>query len=135
MNKLYSVHDHWTDIDKKNDVDIESIDGVITGIKVNGEDYGGSSDFSTATLSIVDEGGYRVNLNFATLNERGFSLGGFPEWIDTGDLTVILYKGTAMLTLENPSNAVINVSGAIDDAGDNMYIITGDCTMTISNIS
>lgn len=46
MNKLYSVHDHWTDIAKKNDVDIESIDGVITGIKVNGEDYGGGeSDF------------------------------------------------------------------------------------------
>lgn len=43
MNKLYSVHDHWTDINKKNDVDIESIDGVITGIKVNGEDFGGES--------------------------------------------------------------------------------------------
>lgn len=43
MNKLYSVHDHWTDINRKNDVDIESIDGVITGIKVNGEDFSGIS--------------------------------------------------------------------------------------------
>lgn len=47
MNKLYSVHDHWTDINKKNDVDIESIDGVITGIKVNGEDYGGGETWNT----------------------------------------------------------------------------------------
>lgn len=46
MNKLYSVHDHWTDINKKNDVDIESIDGVITGIKVNGEDYGGGTSWT-----------------------------------------------------------------------------------------
>lgn len=46
MNKLYSVHDHWTNINKKNDVDIESIDGVITGIKVNGEDYGGGTSWT-----------------------------------------------------------------------------------------
>ena len=52
MNKLYSVHDHWTDINKKNDVDIESIDGVITEIKVNGEDYGGSfGEFKIANIT------------------------------------------------------------------------------------
>lgn len=67
MNKLYSVHDHWTDINKKNDVDIESIDGVITGIKVNGEDYGGGGDLlavgiyntynTTVTLRYVEKQG------------------------------------------------------------------------------
>ena len=31
MNKLYSVHDHWTDINKKNDVDIDGTDIYITG--------------------------------------------------------------------------------------------------------
>lgn len=55
MNKLYSVHDHWTDINKKNDVDIKSVDGVITGVKVNGEDYGGGggSQFSTIFEGVV----------------------------------------------------------------------------------
>ena len=43
MIKTYGVHDHWTDINKKNDVDIMSVDGVITGIEVNGEDYSGVS--------------------------------------------------------------------------------------------
>lgn len=56
MNKLYSVHDHWTDINKKNDVDIESIDGVITGIKVNGEDYGGSTWNKVFTGNVVTSG-------------------------------------------------------------------------------
>jgi len=61
MNKLYSVHDHWTDINKKNDVDIESIDGVITGIKVNGEDYGGSewqNIFDNTITAILDSDGF-----------------------------------------------------------------------------
>lgn len=56
MNKLYSVHDHWTDINKKNDVDIESIDGVITGIKVNGEDYGGTSWTEVFSGDVVTSG-------------------------------------------------------------------------------
>ena len=43
MIKTYGVHDHWTDINRKNDVDIMSVDGVITGIKVNGEDFSGAS--------------------------------------------------------------------------------------------
>lgn len=59
MNKLYSVHDHWTDIAKKNDVDIESIDGVIAGIKVNGEDFSGVSwetlfDGNVTTVTLLD---------------------------------------------------------------------------------
>lgn len=57
MNKLYSVHDHWTDINKKNDVDIESIDGVITGIKVNGEDYGGSITWESVYSGTIDPEG------------------------------------------------------------------------------
>lgn len=66
MNKLYSVHDHWTDINKKNDVDIESIDGVITGIKVNGEDYGGSEwqniFDNTITTVLNSDGFYTTNI-------------------------------------------------------------------------
>ena len=57
MNKLYSVHDHWTDIDKKNDVDIESIDGVITGIKVNGEDYSGGITWGSVYSGSIDPEG------------------------------------------------------------------------------
>ena len=57
MNKLYSVHDHWTDINKKNDVDIESIDGVITGIKVNGEDYSGNITWESVYSDSIDPEG------------------------------------------------------------------------------
>lgn len=60
--KTYAVHDHWTDINKKNDVDIISIDGEITRIKVNGEDYGGGGETwntvfeGDVTTEVVQEG-------------------------------------------------------------------------------
>lgn len=39
--KNYKIKDNWLDIDKYNVVDVQSIDGVIQGVKVNGEDAGG----------------------------------------------------------------------------------------------
>lgn len=52
--KNYGIHDKWTDLDKLNNVDIKSVDGVIESIKINGEEAGGggSSDFSTAEVEL-----------------------------------------------------------------------------------
>lgn len=115
MNKLYSVHDHWTDINKKNDVDIESIDGVIAGIKVNGEDYGGGETWNTVfegSVTTVDDDGdivgiienltlngnsIRVTFNntvyelpktehgYGAENESGIDFSTYPLFIATGE--------------------------------------------------
>ena len=45
--KNYKIRDNWLDIDKYNDVDIQSVDGVIQTVKVNGEDVGGGSSWRT----------------------------------------------------------------------------------------
>lgn len=45
--KNYKIRDNWLDIDKYNDVDIQSIDGVIQTVKVNGEDVGGGGSWRT----------------------------------------------------------------------------------------
>ena len=94
MNKLYSVHDHWTDINKKNDVDIESIDGVITRIKVNGEDYGGGGG---ETWQTVFEGSVTTTDPLST----GFS-SGTVEGIEslTADTIKVTFNGTEY-TCEN----------------------------------
>lgn len=54
--KNYGIHDKWTDLDKLNNIDIKSVDGVIESVKINGEEAGGggSSDFSTAEVTIVN---------------------------------------------------------------------------------
>lgn len=95
--KTYAVHDHWTDINKKNDVDIISIDGEITRIKVNGEDYGGESDFITMQMTIINNTGTEVNLTMIPapavdhiLQQIGSSavLVNTDGFIEAGDATV-----------------------------------------------
>lgn len=103
-----------------------------SSVTVEVEGGGGSSDFSTAILSIVDNGGYCVNLDVATINERGFSLGGYTEWFSTDDLPVILYKGNALLELKKITATNISISGDIENLEGDIYAITGDCTITIS---
>jgi len=129
MNKLYSVHDHWTDIDKKNDVDIESIDGVITGIKVNGEDYGGGeSGYSTAKLTYEADGQVPVPPIYISRIWDNAITSIIPV---IGTYDVVLYNGVAYGILDSDDH--VHVDGAIEyDDGD--LVITGDCTIIISNI-
>lgn len=45
--KNYGIHDKWTDLDKLNNIDIKSVDGVIESVKINGEEAGGGSSWQT----------------------------------------------------------------------------------------
>lgn len=93
---------------------------------------GGGGDFSTANLQIVNQGGYPINLTFATVLRNTATFGGYTEYIDSNVLPIILYKGFAGLMVELLSGGNISVSGAIENQEDNFYIVTGDCTITIS---
>lgn len=141
--KTYKVNDFWLDIEKKNHVDIESTDGVITSVKNNGEDIGGGgeSDFSTAEVTTINN---TVNFYPTSLSEvleddefqEGFPSSLYPVNANVGTEThnCVLYKGhaVAMLVLDLGNN--ISVSGNIEKISDNdeVYLITGDCTITIS---
>lgn len=96
------------------------------------EGGGGGGDFTTANLQIVNQGGYPINLTFATVMRNTATMGGYTEYTDSNVLPIILYKGLAGLVVELLSGGNISVSGAIESQGDNLYIITGDCTITIS---
>jgi len=137
MNKLYSVHDHWTDINKKNDVDIESIDGVITGIKVNGEDYGGggSSDFSIANVTVINKASNTFQLFMPYIfGNKMYAITNSQEF-ESGDvLQVPLYKGS-IEALSLNSDAKLRITGVgnvITSVKGDVVGITGDCTITIS---
>lgn len=133
--KNYKIRDNWLDIDKYNDVDIQSVNGVIQTVKVNGEDVGGgdSSDFSTAQMTIAGNQS-SIGLTCAYLYEESgeaaltVSSGG----IFLGEYTVPLYKGvaTAQLDYEEIGNVVVSGNATINE--DGLIIITGDCTITIS---
>lgn len=134
-SKSYGIHDKWTDINKINNVDIKSVDGVIESVKINGEEAGGgggSSDLSTANMQIVNPGGHPINLRGAIVFRNRATSGGYPEYNESAVVPIILYKGIAVLIIEIISTGNISISGAITSNDDGNYVITGDCTITIS---
>lgn len=53
----YGICDQWTNLDKLNNVDIKSVDGVVESVKINGEEAGGggsSGEFKIANITWVD---------------------------------------------------------------------------------
>lgn len=133
--KTYAVHDHWTDINKKNDVDIISIDGDITRIKVNGEDYGGgggSSDFSTAEVTFNSNTAETIQLMVPVATEEGIDI---EHAVRNGrTLVVPLYNGSCIVGANDSYEGDFtdfSVTGNIRiDAEVGYIIVSGDGTIT-----
>ena len=99
-----------------------------------GEGGGGSSDFSTATMTV--NGNFtQSDLFIAPVIEKDPNNEdiAFPQ-IQSGNstYTVILYKGRSVLMFMGSQSRTITVSGNIETASTGVYIITGDGTITIS---
>lgn len=132
--KNYGIRDQWTNLDKLNNVDIKSVDGVIESVKINGEEAGGgggSSDFSTAEVTIVKTGSFDIYLPFCYDDEDIHQ----TDFIVNHDGTyrAILYKGGCFgnVTPRGLDDPNIEVTGDIDVDSTDLYIF-GDCTITIS---
>lgn len=133
--KNYGIHDKWTDLDKLNNVDIKSVDGVIESVKINGEEAGGgggSSDFSTAEVTFVNPNTqYPTDVNGPfSVSQYNLSIGKVeitPETTET--ITIILYKGTAIIEC----NYVDSIDGAIEAGVEHRYSVTGNATVTFES--
>ena len=94
---------------------------------------GGSSDFSTATVTVVNTGSGR-SLNGAHALDDGEDTGsvGSMGILASATMTflVILYKGVAWISAGNTT--IVSVSGSAEKLGSSMVMVTGDCTITIS---
>ena len=96
---------------------------------------GGSSDFSTATVTIDSQSGglvgklvYGMMTPYFAYSALASAWGGDPT-----EIPIILYQGQIMLVKDDATLAISSVSGNINyDSGEDLYIITGDCTITIS---
>lgn len=132
--KNYMINDKWLDIDKQNIVEVKSTDGVIGSVKLNGEEYGGgggSSDFSTATLTITGTNRGFINVaNVLVVPDYNLEGTNYQSALTDDALTVILYKGKAYAVA---GSTVQSVSGNITyDSDMEWYVITGDCTVNFS---
>lgn len=131
--KTYQIMDPWKDMDKVNFVDVKSVDGEITDVKVNGEPAGGGGgggEFSTAEVTVIVEGDGDYNSIIAPLINGNQATGFGEPKDDTTIYTVILYKGTAKAEIDIKGGNFV-VSGNIT-VNDRSLTITGDGTITIS---
>ena len=108
---------------------------VAVARKLSSGGGGGSSDFSTATITA--EGSGLTVFTGATIDEDGLATSSFIRLViplsPTG--TVILYKGKAFLELAEGVSKPTIPAGENNIYYDNeigMYVVTGDCTITIS---
>ena len=94
-------------------------------VVVNVKGGGGSSDFSTAEVTVVANDFFEMYGAFLQTDGTYFSNG----YMDS-PLTLALYKGKAYIVI---NETVASTSGDITyDSETELYIVTGDCTITIS---
>ena len=110
-------------------IDEENRTAETTGY-INGEyvefSGGGSSDFSTAEVTVIGSGGAISGANiYDDENDDNTASYGVLE---SGVNTVVLYKGKAILYAQGEE---ISVSGSITD-NEGVLTVTGNGTITIS---
>lgn len=100
---------------------------------------GGSSDFSTAKVTIVNNSQsdafdfiMTIIMTNGGISATTGTVLGTPVG-ETEVFNVVLYKGNAHIQFEvKESHVVISTSGNISDIGGDNYMVTGDGTITIS---
>lgn len=104
-------------------------DTIVLGITGSYEGGGGSSDFSTATITIVDPDELMETFYGPVIVD------GRADHVFHGDpsdgITVILYDGKAVVEVSNDNTATVTTSGDVTQEYQK-YIVTGNATFTFS---
>lgn len=94
---------------------------------------GGESDFSTATVTIINtvaDSVIRADSAFITDNNMVLSA---RAYYGTTELTIVLYKGSAELEVD--ADEITSTSGDLEELDPFVYKVTGNCTITGSGPS
>lgn len=104
-----------------------------SSVTVEVEGGGGSSDFSTAVVTVNGVGAFIASV--ASLTENGLKGACFKSPL-VDNFTVVLYQGETIM--EGISGQTPNFTipesetNIVYDEDNGWYVITGDCTITIS---
>lgn len=108
---------------------------------VTGTYEGGGGDFSTATVTLINNVAWPGPSIIATgaivEDDPDFPLSVINAWCSTGAtnaIQVIMFKGRAEIKVEeeNSSTATITYTGSCEPGYGGTYIVTGDCTFTMA---
>lgn len=116
---------------------------VLSGMLNQLTEGGGSSDFSTATVTITNSSGNAFQGAGSSFDDVGNIA--YGDFYLEGDsvINLILYKGSSRISLFTSiykntvalSGDVEGVEGITDTNKYTAFIVTGDCTITISDES
>lgn len=115
--KNYGIHDKWTDLDKLNNVDIKSVDGVIESVKINGEEAGGGGGGSWQT---VFEG------SVETVDDDGDIIGIIENLTLTGDSIKATLNGTEYILPKTEHGYGAENESGLDFSTYPLFIATGE---------
>lgn len=109
-------------------------------VYVNGEEVstggGGDSDFTTTTITVVNNKASDIYARFACLQEDAINemTSPFIEASSTEDVTIIMYKGSAVGYLYDNDGMIdtgVSITGdGVHDDGE--ITVTGECEITVS---
>lgn len=109
--------------------------GYVNGEYVEFSGGGGSSDFSTAEVTVVNNYRYNAEIQVARANSEYLNSDtlAYANSNTTATISVILYKGTALGSIKagEAFDWHIEVEGDAEVDESDVFI-TGDCTITIS---
>lgn len=119
----------------KSPVIVRALDELVNAVDSGG---GGSSDFSTAKVTVINSTPLREYINVVNIVDEDdlhmldteFNIGQ-----GTNEFQCVLYKGYGWIDIAQFANSTIEVSGNATYNGEYSISITGDCTITISPAS
>lgn len=115
-----SVKNNWSRI----------IDSMATNWPEGGG--GGSSDFSTAQVTVVNNTEEAFVLYFPNIFDDQISTFLDSADIDGSPVDAVLYKDACRITYTSDDTLNISVTGNATISRKKVVIVTGDCTITIS---
>lgn len=105
-------------------------------LKIEEPQSEGSSDFSTAEVTFVNNTVSNILSGSTALvfdEEEHSYVYGIDSLADNGSYTFILYKGLNIFQCTNTDKFTVTTSGNVTyDSEHGAFLITGDCTITIS---
>lgn len=98
-----------------------------------GSGGGGSSDFSTAEVTFSGISGTAFATMPKIVSTPFDAILPLQNEVTDGTYTIALYKGKAIISLDLTGvEGNVTTSGDIESLQDEVYLVTGDCTITIS---
>ncbi len=128
--KNYMINDKWLDLDKQNIVELQSVDGVLDSLKVNGSEIVTPSGKITIT-----ENGTDIDIAQYALADVNVEGGGGSSDFSIAEVTFSGISGTAFATMpkiiDTPFDAILPLQNEVTDETYTIALYKGKAVISL----